>query len=501
MVSKWWYHLSMEQENPLIWPRKPDQERINRYQHSDKLYYGNHYDAFSIKAKKGFEKRYEMLRYVTANFAKIVSNVMADMLFGEQLIVDVKNDKTQAYMNALIQQNDLISQLWESAVGNSRRGDAVFKLRVGKRHPRDEKMSLIFEEFTPAQYFPAFGGDTARNVPLQDVIAHTFKSGNKTILHKETHEPGYIFHETFQYDQTQQKIIAEVSPEEFGYKKEEQTKVKRSLIFHIPNVRDGSGFFGTSDYGQDLESLFFALNNRLTKTDNILDKHSDPILAVPPGVLDENGRVKKESLGMFEVDNETPGFSKPEYIVWNANLESAENQIDKLIEMLYMFSEVAPATMGLDKNGAAESGRALKFRMIATIRKRNRKIRMYDATLKSMLLVAQQLGDAFGVVVEDETGTVLKSGGIEVPSIKWSDKIINDEVEAVDMATARIDNGTLSRADAITRLDGMDPAEAKLKVKEIDEEAAPAVADVTSGLNGGAKPKDPANTDNQNQGA
>lgn len=465
----------MQDENPLVWPKKPDKARIDRYAHSDLLYKGDHFNAFSIKVEKDFTERYSKLRYIVGNFGGLMSRVMADMLFGESVVVDVKDDKTQKFMDAVIEQNNLYSQLWESAVGNSRRGDSVLKLRVGKRHPNDEQSSIIIEEFTPAIYFPVLEQSMTRNVPRQDVIAEVLKRDGKTILHKEIHEPGVIYHEVYNYDPNQQKIISTLDPKAFGYKEVEDTGVKRSLVFHVPNVRDGNGFYGTSDY-QDLEPLFFALNNRVTKTDNILDKHSDPILAVPPGVLDENGKVRKEALGMFEVDNETPGFNKPEYIVWNANLEAAENQIDKLIEMLFMFSEVSPATMGMDKNGAAESGRALKFRMIATIRKKNRKMRHYDMALKYLLQTAQELALAHGVLAEG-----LKMGAVEKPTIKWNDRIINDEIEAVEIADKRIAQGTQSRADAIADLDHISPDDAKKKVEEIDKESGPDLPAIDSG--------------------
>lgn len=482
----------MQNENPLIWPKRPDKDRLQRYAHSDKLYSGDHFNAFRIKVDRDFTERYQKIRYIVGNFAGLMSRVMADMLFSQNLKIDVQNNDTQKFLDAVIEENDLYTQLWESGVCNSRRGDSVFKLRVGTRHPNDESSSIIIEEFTPAKYFPVFNRELARNTPEQDVIAEVFKEQGITVLHKEIHEPGVIYHEVYNYNPHEEKIISSLPVTQFGFKEREDTQVSRSLVFHVPNVRDGNGFFGTSDY-VDLESLFFGLNNRITKIDNILDKHSDPILAVPPGVLDENGKVRKEALGMFEVDNETPGFSKPEYIVWNANLDAAENEVDKLIEMLYMFSEVSPATLGMEKGGVAESGRALKFRMIATIRKRNRKMRYYDMALKYMLLTAQELALAHGITVEK-----LKPQSPEKPQIKWSDRVVNDEVEAVDIATARIDNGTWSRSDAIADLDNMSPDDAKKKVKEIEKEDGPILPAPTNNMNGNgtgqATPPKPAKT-------
>lgn len=473
----------MQDDNPLVFPKQADKARLDQYKHYDQLYSGDHFEAFSVKAPGEFSGQYKKLRYIVANFAGLMSRVIADMLFGEAVTIDVKDKSTQQFIDGLIHQNDLINQLYESSIINSRRGFDVFKMRIGKRNPLDSqaKAEIIIEQIGADIYFPVFDNKAARNVTVQDVIATTFTQAGKTYLHKETHQPGQILHEVFEYDPKQGKIVSAEAPEQFGFKPVESTQVQRSLIFAIPNYRDGK-FWGPSDY-KDLESLFFALNNRITKTDNILDKHSDPILAVPPGVIDEEGKVKKEALGMFEVDNENPGFNKPEYIVWNANLESAFTEIEKIVDFLFMFSEIAPATMGADKNGQAESGRALKFKLLATIRKRNRKISYYDLAIKDMLLTAQQLAKAWNISIDGAT-----PGEPERPTIKWGDGVINDETEQVENSTKRIDAGLSSRADEIAKLDDITPEEAKNKVKEIDAESGPKLPDLG---NPGGSPNPP----------
>lgn len=472
----------MNDESPLVFPKQMDRARLEQYKHYDKLYNGDHFEAFSIKSSGEVAKSYKKLRYIVANFAGLMSKVLADMLFGESIKFDTKDETTQKFIDAVIHENDLINQLYESAIINSRRGDDTFKIRIGKRNPLDPsaKPEIIIEQIGASIYFPQFDSKAARNVSTQDVIATTFVQGSTTYLHKETHQPGVIYHEVFKYDPVASKIISVEVPEEFGFLPIEQTKVNRSLIFHIPNFRDGT-FWGPSDY-KDLETLFFALNNRLTKTDNILDKHSDPILAVPPGVIDEEGKVKKESLGMFEVDNENPGFNKPEYIVWNANLESAFKQVDKFVDLLFMFSEISPATMGADKEGQAESGRALKFKLLSTIRKAHRKTSYYDMAIKQMLKTTQDLAKAWSITTQEG----LKPGEVEIPSIKWSDGVINDPVEMAEVSTSRISAGTTSRADEIAKMDDISPELAKEKVKEIDAENGPEVPVIDNNTNGGA---------------
>ncbi len=475
----------MDQESPLIFPKQADKARLEAYKHYDELYKADHYKAFSIKGEKEFTERYNRLRYIAVPFAGLLTRTCSDMLFGESITLDYNDLGAQKYSQGLWENNKMVAQLYESALSNSRKGDDVFKIRLGQRNPAlvSSESEVIIEQVTPAIYFPELDRMGTRNVPSKDVIAMTFVNGKSTYLHKEIHVPGYIFHEVYLYDPNQGKIIASEDPKKYGYIESEQTNIERSLIFHIPNVRDGSGYFGTSDYS-DLETLFFAINNRITKTDNILDKHSDPILAVPPGVIDEKGKVKKEALGMFEVDNENPGFNKPEYIVWNANLEAAFMQIDKLLQLLFLFSEISPAGTPLDEGGIAESGRALKFKLLSSIRKRNRKIIYYDQAIKDIMETAMMFGSANGVKIDGESVS-----NPERPKIKWGDGVINDQVEMVDIAVARVDAGLSSKADEIARLDDIPIEDAKKKAKEIEEENKVPV--VATGLNGNPSPVKP----------
>lgn len=461
----------MSSESPLRFPKRADKDRLEKYAYYDKLYSGEHFDAFSIAAREGFNTVYAKLRYVTGNFAGLQSRVLADMLFGETITLDVDDKDLQNWLDGFQEANQLFNQLYESELVNSRKGDDVFKLRVGPRNATvpDAKSEIIIEQVGPEFYFPQFGKQTGRGETDSDVLVTEFEQINQTTgketcyLHKEIHTPGLIQHEVYQYSKSEQKIISTENPEDFGWPAQEETGVNRSLVFHIPNVRDGAGFWGTSDY-KDLDTLFFALNNRITKTDNILDKHSDPILAVPPGVLDENGQVKKEALGMFEVDNENG--AKPEYIVWNANLEAAFKEIDKLVDFLFMFSEIAPAAFGMDKNGQGESGRALKYKLLSTIRKRNRKKRYYDQAIKDMVVTAMELSQAQRVEVNGVIPTKT-----ERPKIAWGSGIIPDETEEIENTVARIDSGTMSRSQAISQLDEITPDEADKRVKVIDKEA------------------------------
>lgn len=275
--------------------------RLNDYDYYSKLFIGQHFEAFRIKIdSQQYNRAYARLRYLMVNFAGLISKIMADMLFSEPPVVKVK-DGDQDFVDKLWFENQMDIQCYESALGNSYQGDAIFKLRVGKRHPNDPKPSIIIETVSPKIYFPKVDGFNVKAEPTEVELSWTFKVGDKNYLRKEIHYAGRIENKVFRMEQN--KIMEEVGLDVLGLgdmPPSQETGIDRSLIVHIPNFKTGDRFFGISDY-HDLDSLFYAINNRMTKIDNILDKHGDPILMVPPGILDDNGQVKKKTLGVIEV--------------------------------------------------------------------------------------------------------------------------------------------------------------------------------------------------------
>lgn len=455
-------------ENYLEFPYPNAKDRLNGYEYYDRLFNGQHFDAFTIKVDDPkYTKEYNRLRYIAANFAGLISKVAADFLFSEPLSVSAQNN--QEWFDALVHENSLHVQNYESELGNSAKGDALYKLRIGKRNSEDEKSTIIIEDITPAIYFPHLEQFNVRQKPQKEELAWKFKHGDKEYLRQEIHTPGKIEYHVYLLNGG--KIAAEVLDpvSELGFSEwepEEETGIDRNLLVHIPNWKTGSRYFGISDYF-DLDSLFYAINNRLTKTDNILDKHSDPILAVPEGVLDEDGKVRKEKLGMIEIPDGAQGTQgKPEYIVWNANLDSAFKEIDKLMELLLMISETSPDIFGMGK-GQSDSGRALKYKLLRTIAKAARKKLYYDRAIKEVLYISQLLAKAHPDV---EVGGMKFVGKVEVPELEWQDGIPIDEKEQIENEVMRMDAGLTTTKDAIKRIDNVDDEAAQKTAEEINKE-------------------------------
>lgn len=468
-----------------IYNATKDDSRVKEYGIYESLFLGDHFSAFSIKADQ-FKDQYARLRYVVCNFAGLTSKVISDMLFGEP--VSIQDEANQDFIDALVHENNLDTLFYEHALSNSYYGDNLLKIRV-------ENNKVLIEDAAPQLYIPELDPMNTRAKPKRIHLAHFEKHGEDNYLVVETHEPPKV---RIRIAKITKDVPVDVTVEDYNkaygtsYVAEVDTKVNRFLVIHVPNWKT-RGHFGISDF-KDLKELLFALNNRMSKTDNILDKHSDPILAVPSGVLDEDGKVSKEAFTMFEMDEQG---NKPEYIVWNANLDIAFKQIDKIVEMLFMFSETSPDALGLGKNGQAESGRALKMRLIRTIAKRNRKKNYYDHAIKELIFTAELLVKANpGYFISEEFKST-KPGTPAIPDIYWQDGVVNDETERTDIMIKKVDAGLYSKKRAVMDLEGVESDEADEILKEVDEESK-AAADFTSFMDNGNN--DAGNEDNNNGG-
>lgn len=445
-----------------VFPDNDQKSRVRTYNYYRQLFMGDHYEAFNYKIdNEAYNKAYSKLRYVKVNFAGLVSKICADMLFSEPLKISSKESDVD-YARAIWDDNDLDIQAYESALANSYHGDAIFKIRIGKRHPNDKKSTVIIEDTTPTIYFPDLNPFNIREAPKSENMMWSYSYQGKDYLRKEIHTPGKIENKAFLMEG--EKIKQEVSLEKAGLKglkKEEKTKIEKSLIVHVPNYRINTRHFGISDYN-DLDNLFYSINNRLTKTDNILDKHSDPILMVPPGVLDENGKAKKDGR-VIEFESGEDG--KAEYVVWDASLENAFKYIEKLVDFFYMIAEISPDALGMGE-GVDDSGRALKFKLMRTIAKVARKKLYYHSKLRTVLETAQELGKAHGIEVRG----VKPPKEVFKPDLEFADGLPIDESEQVDIESRAIDAGIRSEIDAIQKVYGLDEKAAEAKYKEIKKE-------------------------------
>jgi len=432
-----------------VYPPEREKTRIEGYVRYEKLFLGQHRELYA--ARPG---RYQLARYIAVNMPGMISRLCADLLFGEQPDFTATEDATQEALDDLVQRNNLHTLNYESALANSFRGDAVYKVRWGKRTPQAELPEAIIEEVPPAIYFPEIDEDDVRRVRRVTLAWLKIDPANPQLryLRMEEHEPGVVRNRLLRFADrgaTQEEMPLTIFSAYEGLEPEVATGLSVIPIFHIPNFVYGSRFWGISDY-EGLETLFEALNDRVTQCDDVLSKHVAPKLVVPPRFVDEEGKVK---LGELEVVQLDPGEPAPTYVTWDAHLTAAMAHLDRLMDFIFIISETAPAAFGLDKYGVAESGRALRLRLLRTLAKVNRKRLYYDRALKAALLCAQQLEVVHGGASYEP----------QEPVIGWADGLPEDMFELVQMEAQRLTAGNTSLESSIRRLDGPDAVEAEME--------------------------------------
>jgi hypothetical protein len=435
------------------WPPEGHNKRLENYARYRLLFKGDHTEVFQ-RVQQWLDKEVDKaIVYIVCNFAGLVSKICADLLFGESLKVTVGDEDSpeQEALDTIITDNNLHTKNYEMALSSSWRGDAVYKARFGLPRPWAENERVIIESVPAGVFFPHLNADNVQEM-TGATLAWVKEQNDRKYLRKEIHLPGEIRNELWLLDgsKIRNRVPLSTFDEYAGLPEQQETGYPGLLVEHVPNWRLDDMFWGFSDY-LDLESLFDELNNRISKISRILDKHSDPKLILPPGMMKYDLRtrqwyIEKESLQVVEIPNEMAEKDIPRYLVWDAQLEAAFKQIDKLLDLLMMMSEVSPAAFGMDKDGAAESGRALKFRLLRTLAKVNRKKLYFDQGLKNILYAAQVLDVTHG------------SGSYEptIPRLEWKDGLPDDPLEQAEIEASRTSAGNTSLESSLRRLDGLD---------------------------------------------
>ncbi|KTS84492.1 hypothetical protein NS115_03865 [Paenibacillus jamilae] len=475
-------------------------KRIQRYKDNRKLFRGEHYDVFE-RVKNRLSRTQREILYISVNMAGLVCKKSADFLFGETPHYSAGNaddSNEQKAFERFASENDLSIINYESALGNSYRGDSFYKIRWGQQYggqlPKELDPFRVFIESQIAEYvFPEEDPFNANNIMAYHIAYPTLYedgqmlnefdlmrlngvwtspnyvvTGDQWFINVESHYPGKIVYRTLRADATnvnvdneviEWRIFAEI-PEA---RREVATGVPIPLVVHVPNYSAGDGWEGIDDL-TELKPMLDELNNRLSLIASILDKHSDPAMVVPSGSLEDGddgrpifhaGRDK-----VFEVMDKSE--VTPQYITWDGQLQAAFEEIKLLIEQILTVAEIPAVALGKDNSGTSgASGLSIKFRMNSLLAKINRKRQYYDRALRRVFLIAQLLEESKVDIDYD----------ITVPKIKFKDGLPDDDLEQAQIYNMRLGGkATISQKTAIMHLDDLTEEQAQAEIDRMREE-------------------------------
>ena len=432
-------------------PTSGDDDRIQEYKRFFQIYDGDHVNALRDHQDLG---RYGT--YITCNIGGLVVRAINDLLFGEELTLvfpEGTTDKQEQRVYDIWERSQAQSMLNEFGLDTMVAGDGILLplLKDGKAYIEPANITTWYPDLDP---------DNTRRVHSH-VFAwdRTAGSGSdkREYVRMMIHTPGQIDNQLWL--KSGNKLVRKVKMDVLYDKGEvpdmETTNIMEMLPQHIPNHRTSRSFYGRGEF-MGLESMFSAVNARLTQTDWQLAKHADPILGMTEeqfnGIVKSNGEFDRNDLDavFFGMNGEVP-----QYVTWDGKTQDAIAFVNTLIDQILLVTETARQLVGLDGGAGAESGRALKYRLLRTLAKVNRKRNAYSYALPRALELAQRLeGDKKPAVV----------------TIQWPDGLPQDQIEEMEYLEKRRLNRTITRVEIAKRLDNLDTADAEQVIEEVDAE-------------------------------
>ncbi|MGG0487186.1 phage portal protein [Priestia aryabhattai] len=475
-------------------PLTDHEMRIQKYRRNEKLAKGDHEHVFP----NSYEKN-EI--YLSANFAGLITRKASDFLFGEVPTISSGKESQSSEQKALdrfTEENKMHRLNYQQSLLAATLGDCFYKIRYGQEYSgmfplTADPKRLIIEGVDPKKVYPQTSPWDKSKIVAYHIAEPMLVAGesDKWNLHVETHMAGKIIYRQFELDVFRTNKFGEIELFKIGNEipsgyDEEATGVPVPLVVHIANYNDGLDWHGQDDISEHIK-LFDEINNRISQISAILDKHADPAIAVPSGLLQVDGEgntyfnvaVNK----VFEVMGKEDII--PQYIT-NSNPQLAEafKELDMLLEFLMSTTEIPPVAVGLKDSGTSgNSGLSIKWRMNSLIAKINRKRQFFDEGLKKVYVIAQML--------EEYANPSIVDYELTVPQIGFKEGLPQDDMET-SQRMAVLTNGSqlLSQKSAIMQAFGMTEEQADAEIKRIeDEREAAMVADPTV-FNDGATPTD-----------
>lgn len=381
-------------------------------------------------------ERQERIEKIHVPIASDIASVSADLLFSEPPEVKINEaheentdstaKETQDRISEIINHNQTYSTFVEAAETASALGGSYFKINWNK----DFKDFPILSVAQADAAVPEFQWGFLKSVTFFKIIE---RDGSKVFRKLEKHEPGVIINELYQGTESRlgRKMQLSYLDETSDLKPEIQTGIDDILVRYIPNKLPNklwrSHYLGNSDY-QGLEGLFDSLDEAYSAWIRELR------LAKAEKVVPESWLELNTNTGNFQYDMDKSTYTsmnmpademeKPEVVQPKMRVEQYELTCLNLIERIISSAGYSPQSFGLNIDGRAESGTALRVRERKSLKTKTKKERYFREPLQDILQLMLKVDyEHFGNTSIDPE---LK------PSVTFADSIQDDPSEIAE---------------------------------------------------------------------
>jgi hypothetical protein len=163
------------------------------------------------------------------------------------------------------------------------------------------------------------------------------------------------------------------------------------LVVHVNNALSSERYYGRSDYKPSILSLIESLEMSFAQRDEVLAKFTDPTPVIPESatVFDHASQEWVYKSGKPIITN--PGDQSPALMVWQAELGAVENAIEQKMDQLLQMLQLSRILLAGKDTGTAESGTALRIRLIPTLSKVSKYARAAEKAIPKVINLWSQL--------------------------------------------------------------------------------------------------------------
>lgn len=441
-----------------MFPTEAEKARSREIENNYSLYCGKF--GLVLRYFRTAEEKKNQLE-VIQNVAGKLSRSFAFLMFTEEVKITVLEKTVQDRIDQFKFRNAFDNVLDESALTQSYAGRAYFEMYLQDGLAR-------FCELNPAHVFPQYNTMFASGEPTKVVISWEPSIDEKPYRFIKTHTVGYITYELrkMEGDKDVGNVplsMLDPSLPDLTLGQYEETGLDYIPVYTINNVKTGRTVEGMSDYC-DLMSLFEELTRNQSQIATQLKKHATAKMAVPVGVLDDNGKIRNDDAEMFEVaSDKEDGFVIPQYIVnTNPLIDQAFKEQEKLIEAIARVADISTLLMDWNVTGGAEKVGALKLRILPTLAKVKRKLRPYRRVITDMIVDAMAWEGAGQLQPSDVT-------------LEFNDGLPKDPLEDAQVEAIRLNAGFQTVEDAVRNMDGLEGDALTTKLKMIEDSKQSAI--------------------------
>ena len=364
------------------WPPldRDEADRIAEHVLMRKIYNGLHDEIFPRYAAYLADKEGgELKQVIILDWAELATTTYLNLTFGKPIEIKAKIDVIPERPDSQI------------VIDASRYGHAAYEVT-------DEAISILNPENMYLVVSPANIQKITNFVIFAKFKQKDLEGKELEYIKFTIHSKGQIQHLLFELRGSKLAgplalinfaAFAHIQADENGIQKTKATE--DILVVHVQNQLSSERYYGRSDYKPSVLSLIESLEMSFSERDEVQHKFTAPTPVIP-----DSATVFDHSLGewVFEAGAPIltmPGDVPPSLMVWDAQLGHVEKAIDQKMEQLLQMLQLSKVLLAGQDAGNAESGTALRFRLIPTMSQVDKHARAMEKAIPQVLNLWSQL--------------------------------------------------------------------------------------------------------------